>query len=160
MALAWVLAWNHDARPAVMQCSFRFVISKQERLSPSLVIYGLWRLDWLPLSYNITGGGAPIFRQSKKCRQKHGGFSRLLIRHLVPFGHGIYHWQTAILCFWRCLSPPWIFDKKCFCFELKMFFSYFACFTKSRKKCLSYPLVDAIQYAINEEYFLQVRCIF
>ena len=30
------------------------------------------------LSYNITGGGAPISRQSKKCRQKHGGFSCLL----------------------------------------------------------------------------------
>jgi hypothetical protein len=30
------------------------------------------------LSYNITGEGAPISRQSKKCRQKHGGFSCLL----------------------------------------------------------------------------------
>ena len=29
--------------------------------------------------YYITGGGAPISRQSKKYRQKHGGFSRLLM---------------------------------------------------------------------------------
>jgi hypothetical protein len=28
--------------------------------------------------YYITGGGAPISLQSNKCRQKHGGFSRLL----------------------------------------------------------------------------------
>ena len=97
---------------------------------------------------------------SQKSVAKNMADFHVCLRHLVPFGNGIYHWQTAILCFWRCLSPPWIFDKKCFCFELKMFFSYFACFTKSRKKCLSYPLVDAIQYAINEEYFLQVRCIF
>jgi hypothetical protein len=42
------------------------------------------------LSYNITGGGAPIFRQSKKCRQKHDGFSRLL----TPSGS-----------FWQCYLP-------------------------------------------------------
>jgi hypothetical protein len=59
--------------------------------------------------------------------------------------------------------PPWIFDKteKCFCFELKIFFSYFACFTKSWKKCLSYPLVDAtIRYkrrvfSSGKNYFLK-----
>ena len=35
-----------------------------------------------PLSYNITGESAPIFFQSKKCRQKHGGFQHLL----TPYG--------------------------------------------------------------------------
>ncbi len=34
------------------------------------------------LSYNITGESAPIFFQSKKCRQKHGGFQHLL----TPYG--------------------------------------------------------------------------
>jgi hypothetical protein len=41
------------------------------------------------LSYNITGGGAPISRQSKKCRQKHGGFSRLL----TPSGN---RWEICL----------------------------------------------------------------
>ena len=40
---------------------------------------------YTPLSYNITGESAPIFFESKKCRQKHGGLQ------LVPPAQGIYH---------------------------------------------------------------------
>ena len=43
------------------------------------------------LSYNITGESAPIFLQSKKCRQKHGGFQHLLTPIGVPLAQGIYH---------------------------------------------------------------------
>ena len=98
---------------------------------------------------------------SQKSVAKNMADFHVCLRHLVPFGNGIYHWQTAILCFWRCLSPLWIFDKKCFSFRAKIFFCYFACFTKSRKKCLSYPLVDAtIRYkrrvfSSGKMYFLE-----
>ena len=42
----------------------------------------LGRVEYVPLSYNITGDSAPTFFQSKKCPQKHGGFRPLL----TPYG--------------------------------------------------------------------------
>ncbi len=41
-----------------------------------------WQIRFEALSYNITGDSAPIFFQSKKCPQKHGGFRPLL----TPYG--------------------------------------------------------------------------
>ena len=41
------------------------------------------------LSYNITGGGAPIFRQ--KSVAKNMADFHVCLRHLVPFGNVIYH---------------------------------------------------------------------
>ena len=42
-----------------------------------------------------------------------------------------------------CVFHPPGFSITIFLFRAKNIFSYFACFTKSRKKCLSDPLVDA-----------------
>jgi hypothetical protein len=63
-----------------------------------------------PLRYNITGGGAPISRQSKKCRQKHGGFSFLL----TPIGSS-GSWQLPLTNRDRTLEiksfSPWFLQK-------------------------------------------------
>jgi hypothetical protein len=94
---------------------------------------GIWLIRRLGLGMGIGWGFMIVWHESitQKSVAKNMADFHVCLRHLVPFGNGIYHWQTAMLRLWRCLSPPWIFDKteKCFCFELKIFFSYFACFT-------------------------------
>jgi hypothetical protein len=53
-------------------CSHSFVLDNA--LPHNCILF----LDTVTDLYYITGGGAPISLQSNKCRQKHGGFSRLL----------------------------------------------------------------------------------
>jgi hypothetical protein len=70
-----------------------------------------------PLSYNISGGSAPISLQSSKWSQKHGGFPRIFtfadarMTPLVPNPRGNYHWPTAILGFRRQFHPPGFWKK-------------------------------------------------
>ena len=87
---------------------------------------------------NITGGGAPISRQSKKCRQKHGGFSCFL----TPIGSS-GSWQLPLTNRDPTLEiksfTPLVFAKSLiiiFEFRLKILI-----FLQSRKKCVSFKFL-------------------
>ena len=66
-------------------------------------------------------------------------------RHMVPSTTGIYHWPTAMLCFWQSPSPPWFLQKKLWlsCFQNKIFM-----------KNSFFSLVDGGTWKNNEKMFL------
>ena len=97
-------------------------------LSKFLSIYNYWRSGspWKSEAENMADFG-------------------LCWRHMVPSATGIYHWPTAMRCFWQRPSPPWFLQKKLWlsCFQNKIFM-----------KNSFFSLVDGGTWKNNEKMFL------
>ena len=72
-------------------------------------------------------------------------------RHMVPSATGIYHWPTAMLCFWQSPSPPGFYRKKLWlsCFRDK----------SSGKKFFFRLLTQELVKIMRKCFFWQVRVL-
>jgi hypothetical protein len=111
------------------------------------------------LSYNTSGGSAPISLQSSKWSQKHGGFPRIFtfadarMTPLVPNPRGNYHWPTAILGFRRQFHPPGFWKKP------KTLLKVYIKKTSRKNAEFLHGFMMSQYFIKNKHFFLPVRCI-
>ena len=98
-----------------------------------------WRVLVTEL-YNYWRSGSP--RKSEAENMADFGLSW---RHMVPSATGIYHWPTAMLCFWQSPFPPGFYRKKL----------WLSCFRdKSSRKNSFFSLVHPGTCKNSEKMFL------